>query len=47
MDPSLAALEKRGGVRICSSTDPGLGSALGRWRKVGFCDDENVGYIIS
>lgn len=36
------ALEKKGVVRICSSTNPGLTTDPQRWQDVGYCDDEKV-----
>ncbi len=35
-------LEKKGVVRICSSTNPGQSTEPQRWQDVGYCDDEKV-----
>ncbi|MFH1308135.1 MAG: N-acetylmuramoyl-L-alanine amidase [archaeon] len=35
-------LEKKGVVRICSTKNPGIGVEETRWKKVGYCDDEEM-----
>lgn len=35
-------LEKKGVVRVCSSTNPGQSTSPQRWKEVGFCDNEDV-----
>lgn len=34
---------KRGIIRICSSFDPNKITGKERWRKIGYCDDPNIG----
>ena len=41
-DVITPSLDKRGIVRVCSSTSPGQGANLERWKDVGYCDDESV-----
>jgi|GEM_PF-2899196 len=37
------AIYKRGIIRICSSEDPGKGTEQGRYKLIGYCDNQAVG----
>ncbi len=41
-DMITPSLDKRGIVRVCSTSSPGQGADLERWKDVGYCDDESL-----
>ncbi len=38
----MPEIYKRGIIRVCSTHDPGLNTERGRWKDVGYCDNEKV-----